>query len=272
MIYVDCAAIPATVGRLTSTWSHLTADEQEELHDFAARLGLRRAYFQTCRKNRERCPPHTCPHWHYDLSAPKREQALRMGAQEVDPRQLGEIIAARRVAQRSAPRALVLVPDQPAAPDPVALVQRPAGRGRGLDGPACPERLHLDQSCVLGPRQSMCIRCGRVTARKDTDGKPWCGGDIPAPAAVAAAPVEAVSHTSPQTAKRQPKYTPNLQRHTWTKPTEHHRRCGFCGLHVVNQSTDHRTWWQTWTWPSGETGTNQGSSDGRLPKCPGPDI
>ncbi len=36
----------ATVGRLTSRWSHLTADTEEELHEFAARIGLKRAWFQ----------------------------------------------------------------------------------------------------------------------------------------------------------------------------------------------------------------------------------
>ena len=45
-VYVDDAAIAATVGRITSRWSHLIADDQAELHSFAARLGLRRAWFQ----------------------------------------------------------------------------------------------------------------------------------------------------------------------------------------------------------------------------------
>ena len=47
-IYVDDANIPATVpngrARHTSQWSHLFADTQEELHEFSAKLGLRRSY------------------------------------------------------------------------------------------------------------------------------------------------------------------------------------------------------------------------------------
>jgi hypothetical protein len=45
-VYVDDAAIAATVGWITSRWSHLIADDKDELHAFAARLGLRRAWFQ----------------------------------------------------------------------------------------------------------------------------------------------------------------------------------------------------------------------------------
>ena len=45
-VYVDDARIPARVGRWDSSWSHLFADTQDELHAFAARLGLRRSWFQ----------------------------------------------------------------------------------------------------------------------------------------------------------------------------------------------------------------------------------
>lgn len=73
-VYVDDATIPATVPNgpvsHTSTWSHLTADTQDELHAFAARLGLRRSYFQDKPRGL----------WHYDVTKGKREQALRLGA------------------------------------------------------------------------------------------------------------------------------------------------------------------------------------------------
>lgn len=103
-VYVDSAGIPATVGRNTSRWSHLTADTKDELHAFAERLGLRRSWFQTC-KNRRMCPPERCPHWHYDVTAGKRAQALRMGAVELDLRQMGALISARRAAQTEADHA-----------------------------------------------------------------------------------------------------------------------------------------------------------------------
>lgn len=95
-VYVDNARIPAIVGQHTSRWSHLTADDKEELHAFAAQLGLRRSYFQTCKANRRRCPPETCPHWHYDVTEGKRQQALRLGAVPMDLRKWSEIIASRR--------------------------------------------------------------------------------------------------------------------------------------------------------------------------------
>lgn len=50
---------------------HLTTDGHlEELHQFAERIGLRRAWFQ---------PEHG---GHYDLTPNKRAQALRLGALE----------------------------------------------------------------------------------------------------------------------------------------------------------------------------------------------
>jgi hypothetical protein len=58
--------------------------------------------------------------------------------------------------------------------------RRPEGRGRGLDGPACPERAELPQSAPTGgpPYHRMCIRCGRVTARSDVELVAWCGGEF----------------------------------------------------------------------------------------------
>lgn len=69
-VYVDNSMI-AHKGR---RWCHLTTDSAEgleELHEFAAKLGLRREWFQ------ER------PQWwfcHYDVTASKRRQAIELGA------------------------------------------------------------------------------------------------------------------------------------------------------------------------------------------------
>ncbi len=76
VIYVDqiFTATPRTAQarRYGDCWSHMTCDgDLEELHQFAERLGLRRAYFQ----------PHALlPH--YDLTASKRALAVRLGAKE----------------------------------------------------------------------------------------------------------------------------------------------------------------------------------------------
>lgn len=53
-------------------WCHMTADTEDELHQFAAKLGLKREWFQ--------CPP-KASHPHYDLVPSKRKLALKMGAQ-----------------------------------------------------------------------------------------------------------------------------------------------------------------------------------------------
>lgn len=55
-------------------WAHLVSDRSyEELHDFAARLGLERAWFQGD---------------HYDVPAAVREEALALGAEPVDATEL----------------------------------------------------------------------------------------------------------------------------------------------------------------------------------------
>jgi hypothetical protein len=89
-VYVDDSGIAATVldpgsGRsYTSRWSHLFCDgELAELHAFAARIGLRRAWFQGP-------PAHRFPH--YDVTANKRAQAIRAGATEVTWREAVQIL------------------------------------------------------------------------------------------------------------------------------------------------------------------------------------
>jgi hypothetical protein len=74
-----------------SRWSHLFADTQEELHAFAEKLGLRRPYFQPGRPRGDGSPS---PHWHYDLTAGKRQQAISLGARLVTSRESIEIIRA----------------------------------------------------------------------------------------------------------------------------------------------------------------------------------
>jgi hypothetical protein len=95
-VYVDDASIPARVpnGRVVhdSRRSHLFADTQQELNDFAAKLGLRRPSFQPGQPRGDGSPS---PYWHYNLTAGKRQQAIRLGAQPVTSREAIEIIHAR---------------------------------------------------------------------------------------------------------------------------------------------------------------------------------
>jgi hypothetical protein len=64
-VFIDDMRMLATVGRLTRRWSHLTATTDEELHEFAARLGLKRSWFQGD---------------HYDVTDALRTRALAHGA------------------------------------------------------------------------------------------------------------------------------------------------------------------------------------------------
>jgi hypothetical protein len=101
-VYVDNARIPARVGAITGRWSHLTADTKDELNTFADRIGLRRAWFQTCKRSTACKPADRCVHWHYDVTDAKRTEALAAGAVEMDIRQWSDITRARREAAKAA--------------------------------------------------------------------------------------------------------------------------------------------------------------------------
>ena len=95
-VYVDNFRAPAVVGRIRGRWSHLTADTEAELHAFAERLGLHRAWYQAKCKHGP-CSP--CPHWHYDVVDAKRQTAIQLGAKAIDIRELGAIIRGRRTGE-----------------------------------------------------------------------------------------------------------------------------------------------------------------------------
>lgn len=84
-VYVDNAAFPWRGRR----WAHLMADDLDELHAFAARLGLPRWKFQDLRSGA-----------HYDIDAATRERALALGARPLtrlgDRALLREVIANAR--------------------------------------------------------------------------------------------------------------------------------------------------------------------------------
>eukprot|EP00747_Dinoflagellata_sp_TGD_P150320 gnl/TRDRNA2_/TRDRNA2_177097_c2_seq1.p2 gnl/TRDRNA2_/TRDRNA2_177097_c2~~gnl/TRDRNA2_/TRDRNA2_177097_c2_seq1.p2 ORF type:complete len:102 (+),score=3.88 gnl/TRDRNA2_/TRDRNA2_177097_c2_seq1:60-365(+) len=64
-VYVDNVRIPWR----GKEWCHLLADSLEELHQFAAKIGLRRAWFQRA-----------ASYPHYDITVSVRTKALRLGA------------------------------------------------------------------------------------------------------------------------------------------------------------------------------------------------
>lgn len=68
-------------------WAHLVSDRSyEELHEFAARLGIPRRAFQGD---------------HYDVFTELRDEALAIGAQAVDSREL--VVRLRAAGLRKAP-------------------------------------------------------------------------------------------------------------------------------------------------------------------------
>src|SRR5205085_6278607 len=85
-VYVD-AAIWSWSGL---KWCHLLADDIDELHRFAARLGIKRSSFQS--------PPKTATP-HYDLTGYERTRAITLGALACNREQ---IIAVRRRIGRAA--------------------------------------------------------------------------------------------------------------------------------------------------------------------------
>lgn len=66
-VYVDAAIWPHAGRR----WCHMLADTPEELHRFAAELGIKLSSYQG--------PPKTSKP-HYDITAFERNRALRLGA------------------------------------------------------------------------------------------------------------------------------------------------------------------------------------------------
>lgn len=86
MLYVDTLMQTAPSQRWPYRQAcHLTADSEQELHEFAtAKLGLRRAWFQDK------------SHPHYDLTANKRRQAVALGAKEISHVELSTLIKAAR--------------------------------------------------------------------------------------------------------------------------------------------------------------------------------
>lgn len=95
-MYVDHAFAYGEWGR----WSgggHLQADTIDELHEFAARLGMRRAWFQS--------KPGRPENDHYDLTQAGRVRALQMGAIAEDRRAgTRRRQATRRAARRRSER------------------------------------------------------------------------------------------------------------------------------------------------------------------------
>lgn len=85
-VYVDDAVWPWRGRR----WAHLMADSLDELHAFAARLGLPRRAFQDKRSGA-----------HYDVDASLRAQAIALGATPIS-RHVDRALVKRVIARAKA--------------------------------------------------------------------------------------------------------------------------------------------------------------------------
>lgn len=98
-VYVDDFRTPAKVGAIRGRWSHLIADSREELHAFADRIGLKRAWFQDPVVNSKGPRPkpgsRAAETWHYDVTDSKRALAVELGAVQVPWRDLPDLIRHR---------------------------------------------------------------------------------------------------------------------------------------------------------------------------------
>lgn len=79
-VYVDSAK--NRLGRMLMC--HMLADTETELHKMARKLGLRKEWFQN----------HSTPH--YDICKAKRALALKLGAIELDRKQVVALIREQR--------------------------------------------------------------------------------------------------------------------------------------------------------------------------------
>lgn len=126
-VYVDDMRKPATVGRLTARWSHLTADTDEELHGFAAELGLprRAAQFPGTWKS------------HYDVTDITRNLAIARGAVAIGYRSTEAVAALRRKRQLHAESVQLRLPLD-TAPHTSGSAHHTAPRERHSSGAGAP--------------------------------------------------------------------------------------------------------------------------------------
>jgi hypothetical protein len=88
-VYVYHMKHQARIGARTSDpWFDVTADTQDELHDFAARLGIPRQGFQP---GELVGPLQVSVTWHYTVTSAERDRAVLLGAQAISSRDVAKI-------------------------------------------------------------------------------------------------------------------------------------------------------------------------------------
>lgn len=159
-VYVDDMLRPAIVKngprQVRARWSHMLADTHQQLLDMASELGLRPEWIQ-----RE-----GTPHEHFDLTEPKRIQALGFGAVAIRyPHGTAQIIRAKREAAptqtplpsrlRSDAGSTPTEPPTPAQESTTRNLASPAGQGFDPS----PELEDAIPPVVLDPRHARDCLC-----------------------------------------------------------------------------------------------------------------
>jgi len=89
-VFVDDMLVAASVANrghvVHGHWSHLMADNPDELRRFATRLGLRPSWVQKA----------GTPLEHFDVTAGKRQRAIDLGAVEISYGEAGHLVLAKR--------------------------------------------------------------------------------------------------------------------------------------------------------------------------------
>lgn len=88
-VYVD--KVKLAFGRMVM--SHMIADDEEELHAMADRIGLKRSWYQA-----DASTPH------YDVSQSKKRAAIEAGAVELERREFVEVVKRKRERRVRAPQ------------------------------------------------------------------------------------------------------------------------------------------------------------------------
>lgn len=156
-VFVDDFRVSAVVRGMRRRWSHLLADSDEELLEFAKRIGLDPAWIQHPGE----------PHCHFDVTDAMRVKAIAAGAEQITYRESGALVGVKRERMRAE-----------AAAEAPAPVQHPAEVvivcGRGKPPPRYNPQL---QRHSWHPRDEAtglhrCRFCG-LAYRSEPSGKGW---------------------------------------------------------------------------------------------------
>jgi hypothetical protein len=107
---VDDWRQPATVRERSARWSHMLADDPDELHAMAGALGIPRRGYQLHRRSAALN--------HYDLPEPLRQRAIALGAVPVTWRQMGRLARGWRTGRGRAGGDRSAIPPAPGGAPP----------------------------------------------------------------------------------------------------------------------------------------------------------